>query len=169
MKKYPYLFILLLSFLFTAACTQDDEMDFNKKVDNLTKTVDINKNYKIVNGMQINCTNYLSPIHNYSANFTWSDGIPPTVPFSSFSSYIEIEPTSLSITFPIVSVPVSFFSSNSTMDIEHANLNSLGSVSYNNDLILIHAKTFNYRYVHYDNLSSNYQATNWKFHDIISN
>ena len=112
--------------------------------------------------MSVNCVNI--PTLVYTGQINWNFGL--TIPYADANAYIQIQPTSLSVVYPTVNVPVRYFSSGSKKII-HSAIGSIGDVSIIGNDIHIYAKTFNYRYIIFDNDSSNFVATSWYFHDLI--
>ncbi|MFI0425594.1 MAG: hypothetical protein ACH34V_01445 [Flavobacterium sp.] len=157
MKK---IFVLLALVSLSSCSTNEDEINFeelNNSTNSLTNRAPIPGS-----SMTINCTNI--PTLVYTGVINWNLGL--TIPYPDANAYIQIQPTSLSSTYPIVNIPITYISSGSK-NIIHSGIGSVGDITLAGNNIYIYAKTFNYRYIIFDNDSSDFVATNWYSHNLI--
>ena len=158
MKYFTILFILF----FSSCSLENANFNEDNTIVDDNKTSDINA--RKAPGYNITCTNSTQQ-YNYEAVFNWTN--PSSIPFFEGNAFIEIEPISSGTNYPIVQIPIHYYSNGSKI-IEHASLNSMGDVVLlQSGIIQIHAKEFNYRYAIYDTESPNFVSSSWKYHNLI--
>lgn len=161
MKKILLLIILIS---LNSCSNNEDEVQFeNTEKSNLSIENSSNR-IPPSSSMTVTCVNVPTPL--YTAKISWNFGT--TIPYSDANAFIQIEPTIGSAIYTIANVPIPYMQSGDKLITASGVFGGpVGTVDFTGSTILIHAKTFNYRYIIFDNDSSNFVATNWQYFSTL--
>jgi hypothetical protein len=148
-------------FIFLFLCSFTNNNAFEIQTENSQKVA------QPIAGMTVNC---IDPVPNnqsppYTGYLSWNLGT--FLPFSMADAYIEFEPLNGGTTYPIVQIAVPYIPTSGSFNIIHNPTSNHGDVWMDSGVVHLHNKHFNYRYIIYDNDTSAYQATSWKYFNLI--
>ena len=156
MKNLYYLFC----FLLLCSCSTDSNELENQSTHKIAPPTGI---------MSVNC---VDPLPNnlfppYTGYLWWNRGL--YIPYPMANAYIEIEPLNSGSTYPVVQISIPYVPVSGSFNVIHnpTSGSNHGDVWMVNGDVHLHNKHFNYRYIIYDNDTSAYQTTPWKYFNLI--
>jgi hypothetical protein len=156
------LYPLFFCFLLLCSCSTDSN-DLEIEIENSQKAAP----QTVI--MSVNCIDPApsNPFPPYTGYLSWNRGL--YIPYPMADAYIEIEPLNSGSTYPVVQIPIPYIPVSGSFNVIHnpTSVSNHGDVWMVSGDVHLHNKHFNYRYIIYDNDTSAYQTTPWKYFNLI--